>query len=108
MKEIQNIENESVFCNKIGLFYQLNKTDEFILHYSLTEEERSLDEWMEMFSSNLYFMGFLGRLSLWTIDKCNNRINKIIDNHEIRNLLNNNKTLKDFLVEKAIGNEQNK
>lgn len=91
-------------CNKIGLFYQLNKTDEFILHYSLTGEERSLDEWLEIFSTNICFMGVLGRLSLWTVDKHNNRVNKVIDNHEIRDLLNNNKGVKDFLVKKAIEN----
>ncbi len=93
---------------RIGLFYQLNRTDEYLLHYSLTEEERTLDEWIEIFSANINFLGVLGRLSLWSVDKDNNRINKIIDNHEMRNLLNNNKPLKDYLVLKAIENEQNK
>jgi hypothetical protein len=47
----------------------------------------------------------LGRLSLWTVDKNNNQIAKIIDNYEIRNLLNNNNSLKKFLVKKSIENE---
>ena len=89
--------------NRIGLFYQLNRNDEFMLHYSLTEEERSLDEWLEIFSTNICFM-FMGRLSLWIIDKHGNRMNKIIDNYEIRNLLGNDKLLKEFLVKKAIEN----
>lgn len=93
-----------IIFNRIGLFYQLNRNDEFMLHYSLTEEERSLDEWLEIFSTNIYFM-VIGRLSLWTIDKCNNRVNKIIDNHEIRNVLGNDKLLKEFLVKKAIENK---
>ena len=90
---------------RIGLFYQLNRTNKFILYYSLTEKERSLDEWLEIFSTNICFMGVLGRLSLWTVDKHSNRVNKIIDNHEIRDLLNNDKLLKEFLVKKAIENK---
>ena len=91
---------------EFGLFYQLNKNDEYILLYSLSKKERSVDEWIELFSSNLAFMS-LGRHSLWTVDKHNIRINKIIDNHEIKNLLESNKSLKDFLLSRVNLNEKN-
>lgn len=76
---------------RIGLFYQLNRNDEFVMHYSLIEEERSLDEWIEIFSTNLCFKGMLGRLSLWTVDENDVRMNKLLDNHENVDSWNSNK-----------------
>lgn len=93
---------------RFGLFYQMNKNNEYILLYSLSEEERSLDEWIDLFSSNFCFMGSFGRHSIWTVDDQNNRINKIINNHEIKNLLDNNKDLKKFLLLKIEENEKRK
>ncbi len=57
--------------NRFGLFYQMNETNEYLLLYSHSEKERSLDEWIEIFSTNFCFM-ILGRYSLWTVDKDNN------------------------------------
>ena len=93
---------------RFGLFYQMNRNNEYILQYALSEEERSLDEWIELFSSNYVFMGAFGRYSIWTVDDQNNQINKIIDNYEIKNLFYNNKDLKKFLLLKIKENENRK
>lgn len=91
---------------RFGLFYQMNKNDDYILLYSLSEEERSLNEWIDLFSTNFVFMGSFGRHSIWIVDDQNNRINKLIDNHEIKNLLDKNKDLKEYLLLKIEENER--
>lgn len=72
-------------CDKImlGLFAQLNSTNEYIKLYSMPLSERSVNEWIELFQTNIYFIS-TGKYSVWILDKDNNKRTKIIDNNDTK------------------------
>jgi hypothetical protein len=82
---------------ELGLFAELNRTGEFVMFYKMKITERSVDEWIEIFNTNVFFM-VCGKYSVWVLDKEGNRKTRLIDNYEIKTILDTNNELRSAVA----------